>query len=291
MSDQIIGLHDFFQTPHGRYLLEWEQAQFDRVVADIFGFHALQLGFPELDALQTNRMPHRWLASNAGGHTARLPLAFADAAHGSTATEHGQRRLGDHASIDLHCDFSALPFPANSLDLVVLPHTLELDADPHATLREVERVLVPEGRVVICGINPASLWGLRQRRAHLYRRFGVGQLFLPREGEFIGYWRMRDWLRLLSFEVESGRFGCYRPAVFSERWLERLAWMDRAGARWWPIFGATYFLVAVKRVHGMRLLGRSWKTPAVRPVSTVPVANRHPAARTLDHEAHRSTTP
>ena len=37
-------------------------------------------------------------------------------------------------------------------------------------LREVERVLVPEGRVVIFGLNPMSLWGLRQRRAHLYRR-------------------------------------------------------------------------------------------------------------------------
>jgi ubiquinone/menaquinone biosynthesis C-methylase UbiE len=69
----------------------------------------------------------------------------------------------------------ALPFAANSLDLVVLPHTLELSLDPHATLREVERVLVPEGRVVISGLNPASLWGLRQQRARIFRRFGVGE--------------------------------------------------------------------------------------------------------------------
>ena len=60
---------------------------------------------------------------------------------------------------------------------------------------------------------------------------------------------------LLSFEVESGRFGCYRPAVSDARWLERFQWMERAGARWWPIFGAVYFLVATKRVRGMRLLG------------------------------------
>ena len=119
-------------------------------------------------------------------------------------------------------EFGALPFPEASLDLVVLPHTLELNTDPHATLREVERVLVPEGRVVICGLNPASLWGLRQRRAHLYRRLGFGELYLPNAGEFIGYWRLRDWLRLLSFEVESGRFGCYRPAVRTEKWLRPL---------------------------------------------------------------------
>jgi SAM-dependent methyltransferase len=187
--------------------------------------------------------------------------------------------VGSTPAVDLRCDFAALPFPANSLDLVVLPHTLELDADPHATLREVERVLVPEGRVVISCVNPASLWGLRQRRAHVYRRLGIGQLFLPREGEFIGYWRLRDWLRLLSFEVESGRFGCYRPAVLSEPMLQRFAWMDPVGARWWPIFGAVYFLVAVKRVRGMRLLGPAWKTSAARVAKPVPVANRRSAPR------------
>ena len=277
MSVQIIGLHDFFQTPHGRYLLDWERAQFDRAVADMFGFHALQLGLPEIHALRANRMPHRWCASNAAGSSIEAPLNPAPARHGSTVQADGQRQGVTVPTMDLHCDFAALPFPANSLDLIVLPHTLELDADPHATLREVERVLVPEGRVVICGVNPASLWGLRQRRAHLYQRLGMGQLFLPREGEFIGYWRLRDWLRLLSFEVESGRFGCYRPAVVSEPMLERFAWMDRAGPRWWPIFGAVYFLVAVKRVRGMRLLGRAWKTPAARAVAPVTVANRNPA--------------
>ena len=276
MGAQIIGLQDFFQTPHGRYLLGWEQAQFDQVVADIFGFHALQLGVPELAALRTNRMPHRWLATSQARATAP---ADGDAGQGTTGAGAGQRPAMAGARQDFECDFAALPFPANSLDLVILPHALEFDADPHATLREVERVLVPEGRVVVCGINPASLWGLRQRRAHLYRRLGFGQLFLPREGEFIGYWRLRDWLRLLSFEVESGRFGCYRPALTGDPILERFAWMDPLGARWWPIFGAVYFLVAVKRVRGLRLLGRTWKTPAARPAAPVPVANRRPASQ------------
>ena len=279
MSGQIIGLQDWFQTPHGRYLLDWERAQLDRVVVDIFGFHALQLGLPALDALQSNRMPHRWLASSTDGITSDRPDRALDPLHGTTAQTAGQRVPAGPSPVQLVCDFAALPFPANSLDLVVLPHTLELDADPHTTLREVERVLVPEGRVVICGINPASLWGLRQRRAQLYRRFGFGELFLPREGEFIGYWRLRDWLRLLSFEVESGRFGCYRPAVVSEHWLERFQWMDRAGARWWPIFGAVYFLVAVKRVQGMRLIGPAWKTAPARASTPVPVANRSQPTR------------
>jgi SAM-dependent methyltransferase len=152
--------------------------------------------------------------------------------------------VGDTAAasrLALRADYAALPFPERSLDMVVLPHTLELNVDPHATLREVDRVLVPEGRVVICGLNPASLWGLRQRRAHLTRRLGIREPYLPDTGEFIGYWRMRDWLRLLGFEVESSRFGCYRPAVRSARWLARFEWMDRLGERWWPHFRRRLF--------------------------------------------------
>ncbi len=245
MSDHFIDLHNWFATPPGRYLLSWERSQFDSAVADIFGFHALQLGMPELQGLANNRMSHRWLATSV-------------AVPGTV----------------LVTDFSALPFPANSLDLVLLPHALEFADDPHTTLREVERVLVPEGRVVICGLNPASLWGLRQRRSRLYHRFGWGKLFLPEAGDFIGYWRLRDWLRLLGFELEVARFGCYQPTLSSEQGLQNFRWMDRVGARVWPIFGALYFLVAVKRVRGMTLLSPAWSTakrPANAPVS---VANR-----------------
>jgi SAM-dependent methyltransferase len=254
-------MRQWFETPPGRYLLAWERAEFDRAVGDIFGYHALQLGLPELDTLQANRMPHRWLAL-------REPVA-PDA-----------NPIRPH----LYCDFAGLPFRENSLDLVVLPHSLELNTDPHATLREVERVLVPEGKVVICCLNPASLWGLRQRRAHLYRRLGFGELFLPDAGDFIGYWRLRDWLRLLNFEVESGSFGCYRPALTSEKWLERCDWLDGMGERWWPIFGAVYFLVAVKRVRGIKLIGAVWKSPKKRTSAPVAVANRHPTYQEYQEE-------
>jgi len=274
MSVEIIGLHEWFEPPPGRYLLDWERLQFDAAVADIFGYHALQLGLPQLDALQANRMPHRWLACEA-------PTVVAPGAPPRAA---------------MVSNFCALPFAENSLDLVLLPHTLELNVEPHATLREVERVLVPEGRVIICGLNPASLWGLRQRRAYLYRKFGFGQLYLPAEGDFLGYWRIRDWLRLLGFEVESGRFGCYRPSVGSQAWLNRFQWMDKAGPRWWPIFGSAYFLVAVKRVRGMKLLGPAWKNAPSLTNAPVSIANKaHKANKSGDThntaEHYGKTTP
>jgi len=240
-------LTQWLRTPAGRYLLDWEQRHLDVAVADLFGFHALQLGLPELDALRANRMPKRWIGNDTPG------LEASSATDGVDASEPVPR-----AAVALQLDFDALPFPNASLDLVVLPHTLELARDPHQALREVERVLVPEGRVVIVGFNPTSLWGARQRLGRLRLGLGIAKqrgLFLPDGGEFIGYRRLRDWLRLLSFEVEAGRFGCYRPPVTSQPWLERYGWMERSGERWWPVFGAAYFVVAVKRVRGMRLIG------------------------------------
>ena len=273
MKSEIIGLTDWLKTPPGAYLLAWEQTHFDQAVTDIFGYHALQLGMPELDALQANRMPHKWLAETCMPERATyLPV------QGYPVNGMGTGSISS-PRVALLADSAALPFPEGSLDLVLLPHTLELGRDPHSALREVARVLVPEGRVVISGFNPASLWGLRQRRAHLYQRFGYGEPFLPQAGEYIGYWRLRDWLRLLNFEVESAHFGCYRPALASQQWLDRFDWMDTAGERWWPIFGAVYFLVAVKRVRGMRLLEPAWKGRKAPVAAPAAVANKEPASR------------
>jgi SAM-dependent methyltransferase len=169
-------------------------------------------------------------------------------------------------------NYEALPFADASLDLLVLPHTLELSYDPHATLREVERVLVPEGRVVICGFNPNSLWGVSKSCKR-----GFSEV-----GDFIGQRRLRDWLQLLSFEVESTSFGCYRPAVKTEGWLQRWEWMDEAGVRWWPILGAVYGMVAVKRVHGMRLMAPAWKKTAPRAAVVVTSASS-----TVSHTASK----
>lgn len=264
MNASIIGLQQWFRTPPGRYLLDWESAQFDLAVEDCFGYHALQLGVPELSTLRLNRMPHRWVALPEVLELGQDPDACCTV-----------QPVDPGPSPCLVADAAALPFGSASLDLVVLPHTLELSADPHQVLREVERVLVPEGRVVVCGLNPASLWGLKQGGGRLAQRMGLGgTLYLPEAGDFIGPWRLRDWMRLLGLEVESERYGCYRPAVSSEKWLARMAWMDRAGARWWPIFGAVYFIVAVKRVRGMRLLGPAWRPRAATAAVPVSVARR-----------------
>lgn len=222
-------------------LMAWEERSLAAAVADVFGYHALQLGMPNLEVLRSNRMPHRWLALRSA--------------------EPEQLSI----TPDLAMDFHALPFPDACLDLVVLPHTLELDPNPHAVLREVARVLVPGGRVVIAGLNPTSPW--RWHVKHPASAAGCSDA-----DSKIGYWRLRDWLRLLDFEVVQGSFGVFRPPLTSPTWLGRLRWLERWGGRWAPMLGAAYVVSGIKQVRGVRLMGQPWR--AAKP------ARAHVAAAT-----------
>lgn len=244
-ENSIVSLGPWFGTPAGAYARAWEQSRLDELTADIFGYHALQVGLPQIDALAANRMPHRWV-------TDTVP-AMADA-----------RR----PVVVLH-DFAELPFATQSLDLVVLPHVLEFAAEPHQVLREVERVLIPEGQVIICGFNPVSTWGLRQVAGRI-----TGAHFLPLHGEFISVPRLKDWLKLLNMEINRGHFGCYAPPCATDKWLQRFAFLEKAGNRWWPYLGALYIVQAIKRVKGMRLIGPAWEQKRAGVGSAVPAANR-----------------
>ncbi|MBI3480439.1 MAG: class I SAM-dependent methyltransferase [Nitrosomonadales bacterium] len=212
-------LSEWFATPQGNYVLAHEQKYFDHAVSDIFGYNALQLGLKGHDFLRGNRMPLRFSAGNQHGNEVRL-----------ICTE--------------------LPFDSDSMDLVVLPHVLEFSESPHQVLREVARVLRPEGNLIISGLNPRSLWGLR-------RTLGNKQSY-PWNGNFIALPRLKDWLALLSFEMAGGRFAAYAPPFQQAKWLERFSFMEAAGDRWWAVSGGVYFVHAVKRVHGMRLIKPQW---------------------------------
>lgn len=246
----IIALDAWLQTPAGVYVRAWEQACLDELTADIFGYNAVQIGMPAIDGLAANRMPNRWLADT------RLPTPA------QAADARRQRAV-------VLIDFDELPFATQSLDLVVLPHVLEFAAEPHQVLREVERVLMPEGQLIICGFNPRSLWGVRQACGR-----ATGSYFLPRAGEMISMPRMKDWLKLLNMGVSRSHFGCYAPACRTEKWLHRYSFMDQAGARWWPYLGGVYIVQAIKRVKGMRLIGPAWTKRTATPPAGVPVTNK-----------------
>jgi len=243
----IVELAEWFQTPPGQYVLAWERAQFDAAVADVFGYYAWQVGLADLNLLGANRMPFKGYVGTETPAPESLPG--------------WQSRV-------VVAQPEALPFESQSVDLLILPHTFELTPDPHNVLREVERVLVPEGRVVISGFNPWSMWGARTRMPGM-------EPWLPQPpSSQVSLARLKDWFKLLSLEVDESQFGCYAPACRSEKWLERWSFLESAGARWWSLGGAVYMVSAVKRVTGMRIIGPAWKTKPKRARAASVVVNR-----------------
>lgn len=247
IKSPIIDLGAWLELPAGSYVRAWEQSVFDRLTVDVFGFNAVQIGLPQIDALAASRMPNRWLTTSA------FP------------TESQKEK--SMPIVVVH-DFSELPFESQSIDLIVLPHVLEFAEEPHQILREVDRVLIPEGRVIISGFNRASLWGARQAIERLANSY-----FLPREGEFISVPRLRDWLKLLNMEVGPIDYGCYAPPFSTHKWLDRFDFMEGVGRRSWPYLGAVYTMQGIKRVKGMHLIGPAWKQKLATRVRAVPATN------------------
>jgi SAM-dependent methyltransferase len=254
------------KTPLGIKLLSEEQAWLDETLQDVFGYHALQVGPEPLDALRLSRMSSRvrvlWPQANGLDPMPHYSVKVDDQTPGDP--NHCQ---GIYSAVD------ELPFQTQSLDLLVLAHALEVTQDPHQLLREADRVLIPEGKLVITGFNPYSLWAIRKRCR------SVNQ-FPPAGHHWIALPRLKDWLALLNFDIGAGSasaYGAYVPPFDTDQWLDRFHWMNPAGRRWWPMAGGVYFLMAVKRVQGMRMISPAWKDTAKvrrRAVAASPVKAR-----------------
>ena len=234
-------------SPAGRYLLAWQHEQLASLLADRFGYYAVQLGWPQVQALEANRMPSRLRIGLAGQP-------------GDILVER----------------FDELPFDSQSVDLVVVVHQLETSPQPHRMLREIDRILRPEGLVVVTGFNPMSLWGLR----HHWGSSRLASVIGP-DGHMIGVPRLRDWCKLLGLEVGVASYGLHAPMCRSTKGFERVRFLDRAGERWWPILGAAYVITAIKRVRGMRLIGPCWRKSVSAPSPAVAVSNRTMERRVL----------
>lgn len=258
--------------PTAQRLQRWAQAQADAHLANVFGYHALQAGGLGWDALQANRMPQRWRA--------RLEFEQAPGPRPAQGAAAPSEPSPEHLSFDSR----AWPWPAEALDLVVMPFSLERSADAHCCLREVERVLIPEGQLFLLGLNPWSAWGQRLSRVQRRQHEGAAGLS-PWQQQPLAPGRVRDWLRLLGFEVQAVNFTGWTPTWENERWVQRWQWLDALGQRWCPMVAGAYMLMATKRVAA----SRSWGLPArvrlrQRPVLTRPVAPRQDHAHSVGQE-------
>jgi SAM-dependent methyltransferase len=216
-SCQQKKIENWFKSRLGQALMQEEQVCLQEKMASVFGYYVVQVGSPRAEFEVLKRSPAR----------NRILL-------------HSEIGPG----VDIKADLRYLPLTSDSIDGVILPHTLDFSPDPHQMMREVERVLIPEGKVVLSGFNPWSQWG-------------VGRLFHRRSGSmpwcchFFSVKRVQDWFSLLGFDLEEVVYLHYRPPLHNQMVMQKLAFMETMGRKIWPMLGGVYVMQAVKRTATM----------------------------------------
>lgn len=213
-STQDLGA--WLGRPLGAMLLEQERELVGRALECAFGLHCVQVG--------------AW-----GGPGAFLPLARTR----RSALVAPSRSSG----VALVASAEELALQSDSVDVMLLPHTLEFARDPHEVLREAVRVLAGEGELVVLGLEPLGSWSLR----NAFTRGG----FPPGMRRTIGAQRLSDWLKLIGFEVGSAQRFLYAPPIAGIAHSRARGFLERAGRRAWPRLSGAYLLQARKRVYSM----------------------------------------
>lgn len=220
-------LHAWFNAAAGTDILEAELELAAAIMPNLFGYHIVQLG---------SHASEEFIATTRISHTVLVD-----------GNENAPRRAG------LVCRNDSLCLAANSVDVLVVPHVLEFATDPHAVLREAERVLIGEGHIVIAGFNPWSLCGMWRVLAGWRGR-------PPWSGHFLSATRIKDWLKLLGFEIEFLQKASFRPPLSRKSISSRIRFMELLGSACWPFFGNVYLVVAKKHVAAVTPLKASWQT-------------------------------
>lgn len=222
----------WFASPLGRQLEAAESALLAEHLPGLFGYHIVQLGQPGSgDFLASSRIKHRMVTGEAASRTV-LPLGY----------EYLRTRA------------SRLPLASDSTDVVVLPHLLEFEEQPHQVLREVDRILIPEGHVIILGFYPWGMFGL-------HRLLTGWRKEAPWCGHFYTPLRINDWLSLLGFDTVLLRRYFYLPPVQHQSTLERLARVCLPGCGYRPPISGAYMLMAKKRVATLTPIRPRWRSP------------------------------
>ncbi len=215
--------HEWLQTSLGAALLREEARVVEEALDGVFGEECLQLGF--------------WGENRAFMRFTRTQRCYLIA----------DSSLGKPCAVG---NMHQLPVESDSIDAVLLPHTLDYSDRPHAVLREVDRVLRRDGRVIILGFKPFGLWGLR--------RLIPGAEIPPGADHLISERRMKDWLQLLDMRIERTSRYFFRWPLPGNKARGSVKW-ERRGQAWWPELSACYMLSAQKRVSTLTPVKSLWR--------------------------------
>ncbi|MCK5877339.1 MAG: methyltransferase domain-containing protein [Candidatus Marithrix sp.] len=222
MLDYTVQLNRWFETSLGRRLLSEETDMLEQILPHLFGYHLLQISnVGHSNLLKSSLIKHRCILSRAAN-------------------------MIDRPYTSIYGFADNLPIAHDNIDVVVLPHVLEFELNPHEILREVERILIPEGHLIILGFNPISLWGMRMRNS------------VPWNGKFLSLLRLKDWLALLNFEIREQHIFFFAVPSRNDHLRKYTFFIEKFASRWARNFGAVYILVAKKRVVTLTPIKQRW---------------------------------
>lgn len=220
MTDQarLSLLSEWYQTAIGHSLYQFEMMQFAQVLPVCYGYQLLQIGGPaDLSWLESSPIKHKiWLTP--------------------------ETKLSHHVNV-FNAMPAELPFAANSLDVILLPHVLECVEQPEAVLSAAYEALTPGGYLVISGINCISLWGVQHKWQALQKREAIFPWLL----HFQRVGRLQAQLLQLNCAIDALQIGHFLPVNAQSSW--RL--LETLGPIMWPALGANYMILARKQVSPM----------------------------------------
>jgi len=226
-SQAFAATRQWLETPIGQALLAQETRLVEEALNGLFGAECLQLGL--------------W-------GEPRTFTRFARTQHAACIASPPNAAEGEPPSVfgRMH----RLPVASDSIDVVILPHTLDYSGRQPEILREVHRVLRSDGHLVVLGFMRGGLWGLR--------RLVPGAGMPPNTDHLVGDSQLADWLKLLDLSIHQRSRYFFKWPLPKKTVSVSQVWEER-GRRWWPEFAACYMLTAQKRLYTMTPIRQPWR--------------------------------
>jgi SAM-dependent methyltransferase len=211
-QSEVIG--HWYQRPSLQIALECVRAELDQALPTCFGYHLVQLADIELVACyQSSKINHRVLCQPGG---------------------------------DLVSESEHLPFETDSVDVLIALHSLDTSSNPHQVVREIQRVLAPQGQLFLVGLNPSSINALSNVMAKITLRKPT----TPKAT--LSVHRLDDWFRLLGLERTRVRYFAHLPYSGANSRLSRVL---SSVTKWLEVHrmpaGRLYFIRATKQVSAI----------------------------------------
>ncbi len=241
MKSTVNSQSNWYQTLSGKSSLDELDCLCAETLSEIFGYYAIEMG---VLSGKHNLLKHSRIT--AGFSLLDSVSALAN----KTSFEKNSSPSSVISTIE------QLPIATDNIDLVIASHSLESSKDPHQVLREIDRVLVPEGHCILIGFNPNPVSRIGQ---FIKSRFKKDESLCKTRSVT----HVKDWFSLLGFEVLDVNYMGMRPVVKNKKLFNTLGWLDRLDEFAGPILANIYVIHAKKQVVAMRPNKKVWRAPAV----------------------------